>query len=92
MAEEVHEFRFEGVPASVYENAFHIKAILNSGACKKSYTYEQLFSNINGYLMQPFLEREERRALVEKLFPPNRGVAGKELGKLILDLTSSKSK
>jgi hypothetical protein len=79
-------YRNTDKPASFFETYTHLKRILNTGACKNSYSIDQLIENIIRYLKNPSLEKAQRKNLVDQEITTNKGVAGEAIGNYIAGL------
>ena len=65
---------------SYLETFTHIKRIIKTGACRNTYSFEQLCDGLSRYLERPTEDQEQRRKLVMQEVEMNAGKAGETVG------------
>ena len=82
----LYNYRDTDKPASFEETLTHVKRMLQYGATRNAYSFEQLVEFINYYLEDRSRDQDKRRNLVDQEISTNRGCAGRAIGKYILSL------
>ena len=85
----LHKFRDTDKPVSVLENLNHIRRVIDTGATRQVYDCDQLINQINTYLRNPDLDKENRERLVKQEISTNQGNAGESIGRFIYSLIGS---
>lgn len=80
------QYRDTERPAKFFETYTHLQPVLESGACRNAYSFDQLQEMLGDYLRDPALDRANRARLMDKMIPVNRGRAGRAVGQRLLDL------
>ncbi|MCF8031898.1 MAG: CDP-glycerol glycerophosphotransferase family protein [Desulfarculaceae bacterium] len=83
-------FRDTERPASFFETYAHLRPVLETGACKNAYTFEELNNYLTNYINHPESDAAQREALAELMVPVNRGSAGQAVASRILSLAQGK--
>ena len=82
----LYNFRDTDKPASYLENYTHIRRILQAGASRNAYTFDELVQYLSNYLRNRSLDADKRRILMDQEITTNRGCAGSSIGKFLLSL------
>jgi hypothetical protein len=81
-------FRDTDRPASFFETFAHLRPVMDTGACKNAYTFDELKSYLINYLKCPEVDAAQRKNLVDLMIPVNRGTAGQAVAARILSLAA----